>query len=127
MTTTRTLYLAGPMRGKPLYNFPAFDRAAQALCNYGYRVINPAHLDRQTGFDENTDTVDADFVRAAIRRDLNAIAHHDCDGLAVLPGWETSEGTKLEIHLADFIGIPVKPVGEWLKLCPAKAEGAATL
>ena len=39
-----TLYIAGPMRGYPDHNFPAFRAAAAALRRAGYGVVNPAEL-----------------------------------------------------------------------------------
>ena len=35
------VYLAGPMRGLPRYNFDAFDRAAKYLREDGYAVFSP--------------------------------------------------------------------------------------
>ena len=43
-----TVYIAGPMRGYPRFNFDAFDAAAEMLqdtCD----VISPAQLDRDIG------------------------------------------------------------------------------
>jgi hypothetical protein len=41
------IYLAGPMRGVPLFNFPAFDAAAAALRKLGHTVFNPAERDNE--------------------------------------------------------------------------------
>ena len=43
--STHTLYLAGPMRGYPRFNFDAFDKARHALRLRGYAVLCPAELD----------------------------------------------------------------------------------
>ena len=42
-----TLYVAGPMRGIPKFNFPLFDEVAEALRHKGHTVINPADMDRE--------------------------------------------------------------------------------
>jgi hypothetical protein len=41
-----TIYVAGPMRGYDDYNYPAFDRQARVLEKQGWKVINPAEMDR---------------------------------------------------------------------------------
>ena len=48
-----TIYIAGPMRGIEDFNFPAFDRQEELLEKQGWRVINPAELDRQNGSPES--------------------------------------------------------------------------
>lgn len=116
------LYIAGKMRGIPQYNFPAFDAARDLLRSAGHDPISPADLDREEGFDPNTDEVDADFIFHAMRRDLAAVL--GSDGLVLLPGWQTSTGAKAEKFVAEQIGIPVYELhGEVLCLTMAK-EGA---
>lgn len=103
----KTIYIAGPMRGYPQFNFPAFDCAASKWMLRGWKVLNPAQMDRDIGLDENKpETVDAAFIRKAIARDLDAIAG-SADAIAVLPGWEKSKGANLEVGLARFLGLPV--------------------
>lgn len=95
------VYLAGPMRGLPDLNFPAFDRMAADLRDSGYQVINPADLDRE---------LDAGNPRAHtfhdyMRRDIAALT--TCDWLMLLDGWETSEGANIEKRVAHAMGMPV--------------------
>jgi hypothetical protein len=111
----KTIYIAGPMRGIPLYNFPAFDAAhAKLQLDLGYKVINPAQLDRQAGFDPAIDlpadwdwhTLPDHFSLAdAMRRDFEAIMQSD--ELCLLPGWQLSRGATAEKALAEWRGLRV--------------------
>lgn len=97
------VYLAGPMRGYDLYNFPAFDHATAALRARGWEVVSPAEMDRDIGFDEHTvDRLPDGFVEDAMRRDVQAIL--GCDGVALLPGWEQSTGATFERQVCEQIG-----------------------
>lgn len=106
-------YLAGPMTGLPLFNFPAFDAAAELLTQRGHDVINPAQLDRDVGFDPSqTESVSKEFLRDALRRDLSALC--DADAIAMLPGWENSGGARIEWQLATHLGLDVIYLSEWI-------------
>lgn len=101
------IYIAGPMTGLPEWNFPAFDAAAEILRLDGHDPVNPADLDREIGFDpRQTETVGPAFLRDAMRRDLTAIC--ECDGIAMLPGWERSGGARVEHALAVHLGLHVR-------------------
>jgi hypothetical protein len=111
-------YLAGPMRGIPEYNFPAFYAAAASLRERGIEVWSPAENDvHADGFDPAKDT--AQPMRHYMKRDLPAVL--DADFVAVLPGWERSQGAQLEVHVARTCGIPVLDAAT---LEPAAAQGA---
>jgi len=92
-----TVYLAGPMRGIPDYNKPAFRKAATFLRGRGYAVVNPHDLDE--------DSPEYDFT-SCMKRDL-PILIQECDEIAVLPGWRNSEGARLEAHIGHALGKPV--------------------
>lgn len=98
----KTVYIAGPMKGISLYNFPAFDAAEADLVAKGYIVFSPAAMDRKTGFDPTRDKMDPHHLLGAIRRDLSAVV--DCDITAMLPGWEASTGAKAERSVALWAG-----------------------
>lgn len=98
------IYVAGPMRGYPQHNFPAFDEAAARLRQLGHDVVNPADLDRAVGFDGHGE-FDESLVPGALRRDVAAIA--TCDAVALLPGWQRSQGVALELAVARAIGCAV--------------------
>lgn len=106
------LYLAGPMRGLPLFNFPAFDDAAAALRAVGYDVFSPAEHDRETIAGRGI-TVEELTIRECMAADMAWICEH-ADGVAFLPGSMRSKGALAEIALADALGIPAKPHGTWI-------------
>ncbi len=108
----KVVYIAGPMRGIPNFNFPAFDKAKAELEGMGYRVISPADLDREAGIDGSDDLSGLlperqdSLLRDCIRRDVLAIIN-ECDGLYVMRGWENSRGCAVEIALAKFLGLEI--------------------
>lgn len=101
----RTCYIAGPMTGYPLFNFPAFAEAAASLRDLGWLVISPAELDLDAGFDPARDTVDKEFLDAAMKRDCDAIL--SVDAMFMLPGWRASTGATAEMWMARWRHLPV--------------------
>ncbi len=108
-----TVYILGPMRNKPKYNFPAFDAAAEKAWNAGHGVINPAQLDRESGFDVDSLPADHDWSRidnlgenhkmtldSIVNRDLDALKK--CNAYIALPGWEKSKGATAEKAVLDW-------------------------
>ena len=95
------IYISGPMTGLPEFNFPAFHAAAAQLRSLGYQVINPAE------FGEGEGKTWHDYMR----KDIKALM--DCTHVATLPGWENSKGASLEVHLATWLEMPIKEVGEY--------------
>lgn len=96
------LYLSGPMAGLPDHNFPAFEVARKKLRCARYEIVCPAELGKHDGWSWE------DYLR----RDLKVML--DCDGIALLDGWENSKGAALEIHVADVLGFQIEPVEFWL-------------
>lgn len=93
------VYLAGPMTGLPLHNFPAFRAYAAALRAIGHSVFSPAERDLATGFDPARSIEDQGFdMRAAWIDNLTALQL--VDAIALMPGWEDSDGAKLEQAIA---------------------------
>lgn len=92
------IYVAGPMRGIPEFNFPAFHVAAAKLRAEGHLVFNPAERDIQhhDGFN----------LREALKDDLEFICLH-ADAVAVLPGWESSKGAQAEVATAKALGLAI--------------------
>jgi nucleoside 2-deoxyribosyltransferase len=95
MVTTHTrIYIAGPMTGRPDFNFPAFHAAAARLRRAGWQVVNPAE-----NFGGRTDLPRATYLRA----DIVLLAQ--CDAIALLPGWDGSAGATLEAIIAVELGL----------------------
>lgn len=108
-----TVYLAGPMRGLPEFNFPTFFKAAKHLRSLGWEVINPAEHDVDMGFDPagkagtTAELEYAEFdLKGAALWDLNRIIN-DADGIVLLPGWKRSGGAKAEYAVAKWMKLPV--------------------
>ena len=99
------IYIAGPMRGIPLWNFPAFDAAAKELRAAGHYVISPAELDREIGLDEHDYPNWPEWfkIEDAMKRDFAQIV--SCDAICLLDGWENSIGVNHERAVAKACGI----------------------
>lgn len=103
-----TVYIAGPMRGYPEFNFPAFDSATIKYRALGYEVISPAQHDREEGLDvtgcAGTESLaDQGFdLREALMWDLTQVIH--ADRIVMLKGWEQSSGARAEYATAIALG-----------------------
>lgn len=111
------IYLAGPMRGIPEFNFPAFFAAADKLRADGHIVFNPAERDNlvhgtdiskgNTTGDEAIATQQHGFnLRDALGADLAWICA-EAEAIALLPGWENSKGANAERATAIALGLQV--------------------
>ena len=93
---SKRIYIAGPMTGMPDFNYPAFNAAAAALRADGHHVENPA---------ENPVPACGSwlgYMRLALAQLVT------CDEVHALFGWEGSRGARIELRLAEDLGIPVK-------------------
>jgi hypothetical protein len=115
---SKTVYIAGPMRGYANYNFDAFDTARDDFIGDGWDAISPADIDRgMWGFDplesaeamERATAIVNSWTKAdlhdVIRRDVDAIL--SSDALALLPGWEKSTGAVAEFFVARWAGLSI--------------------
>jgi hypothetical protein len=108
------IYLAGPMRGYPEFNAPAFREGARRLRALGHEVFSPVEHDEGNGFDWTGVTGDLTEVaktqgfdlRAALGADLGWICAH-AEAVALLDGWEKSLGATAEAATARALGLPV--------------------
>lgn len=114
------VYLAGPMRGYPNFNFAAFDYAARILRSQGFTVFSPAEADRAKDANiENNPTGDEDLaeketgftIRDAMLTDTTWICGH-ANAIALLPGWEKSKGANAELALSMALGLTVITLGK---------------
>ena len=98
------IYIAGPMRGHELFNFPAFFKASLALRELGHDPINPAELDMAQGFDPGNPDMEGQGidVKDLLAKDFRAIL--DADAVVFLPGWRKSTGARAERVVAHFSG-----------------------
>jgi hypothetical protein len=104
------VYILGPMRGIPQYNFPAFDAMEKELRRWGYDPVNPAALDRDHGFVLENVPANQDWtkmpagmkIRDIVLRDLRAVM--SCGSYIALPGYEKSKGATAEKGVLDWLG-----------------------
>lgn len=110
------IYVAGPMRNYPEFNFPAFHAASKRLRDAGHTVFSPAEKDQEvhgkdfskqfpTGSLE--DATNTGFsLRRALGDDLAWITA-EADGVYLLRGWEQSKGALAEKATAEALGLEV--------------------
>ena len=99
------VYLAGPIRGKPQFNFPAFKKAAAALRADGHEVFSPAEKGEEIALLKNPSLQDnQDFRRRAFKLDTAWICEN-AEAIALLPGYQNSSGAVAELALARALGL----------------------
>lgn len=94
------LYLCGPMRGKPSFNFPLFNSEAARLRDLGHIVFNPAEFDSENGFDPDKD--EPKELSHYLAHDLAEVCR--CEAVACLPDWTESQGARIEVMVAKQLG-----------------------
>lgn len=109
-----SLYLAGPMSGYSHNNYPSFEYAARRLRQAGWKVISPHELEQNVTLKETRERIEISTRRPLTRGQLYALvipgdikALALCDGLVLLPGWQESDGTSLELHAAGLFELSV--------------------
>lgn len=80
------VYIAGPILNAPNYK-RVFAEAAEVLARHGYKVINPAEIDRVL---VGADITEEDYKAA----DMMLLKMADI--MYMLPGWEKSVGARAE-------------------------------
>ncbi len=121
----KSCYIAGPMRGIPEYNYPAFMAAAELLRKLEWKVYNPAEMDIEADPDDDWTSLSlaqqelhhtACNIRRFAVRDIRVLLHklraENGDAIFVLPGWENSMGALAETAVARWVMIPVIPIAD---------------
>ena len=83
------MYLSGPMTGVENFNHTTFHRIAAEFRMAGFEVCSPAEF-----FDGDTTKERKDYMREAFTYLLEA------DTIVLLPGWQESEGARIEAAMA---------------------------
>ena len=97
------VYIAGPMRGLPEYNYPTFDAAEKRLEEQGHSVINPANIGRaHFGNRKDLSEDEIDFLMA---EELSLLV--ECEAIYLLKGWHKSKGARKELYHAIGNGLDV--------------------
>jgi hypothetical protein len=89
------VYVAGPMTGIEDFNYPAFNAVADQLRALGYEVENPADHGIVEGA-QWADYMAYDLTRLGL-----------CGVIVLLPDWEKSQGARLEVLIAERLGMTV--------------------
>lgn len=111
------IYLAGPMRGIPEFNFPRFHQVAAELRAQGHEVFNPAERDNEahgadisvgndTGCEEQAAREHGFNVREALEADCVWICRH-AEAIVLLSGWADSNGARAERRLGIAIAAQI--------------------
>lgn len=106
----KIIYICGPMRGIPEFNFPAFYKCEEELLKRGFdKIYNPARMESEDT-EDRADTLpeyskgllpeekQKQLCRKYATRDIAAI--FNCTHLTLLPGWQDSVGGNCEFCLA---------------------------
>lgn len=102
------IYISGPMTGHDDLNYPSFFAAEKRWEDWGWNVLNPARNPDQPSR--------ADYMR------LDYEALLQVDAIALLPGWQDSEGALSELNMARELYLDVMdavtglPLDTWVSL-----------
>lgn len=120
------VYIGGPMRGIPEFNFPAFDEARDRGKELGWEVTSPADMDRDVSGDkalisELPNWDGSKDTRPYVERDIDVLLSFTphLDAIALLPGWENSTGARAEAAVAQWIGLRVLDARTFEPFLPA--------
>lgn len=111
-----TLYISGPMTGKPNYNWAEFENAEWELNQLGdFNIINPHRLPSPPTIPDDEEVNWVLYLARDLRQLLDCCAGGDDLILVTLPGAKDSRGASLEIRAAKALEIPVMEIDEFKK------------
>ena len=88
VTQKAQIYLSGPMSGLPELNYPEFANVTERLRSAGRTVLSPHEIQL------TSEPTWVNYMREALAMLLR------CENIVMLPGFEKSEGAKIELTLA---------------------------
>lgn len=119
----KNVYISGPITGKLLHNAPAFAEAHAMLKEMGVRQIgDPSFLWLTDRSDTGTHE---DYMRMALH-ELTASNRDEpyYSAIVMLDGYENSAGARLELEVAEAIGIKAIKMGDLRNLWSNRKEDA---
>jgi hypothetical protein len=96
MNPNSAIYIAGPMTGKPEWNYPKFFKIERELNNLGYQnILNPASNPK-----DPEKTPWSEFIQDALQMVIRSNA------LVFMDDWTQSRGARIEMAVARALGLP---------------------
>lgn len=110
------LYVIGPITGIENENKLEFARVCgELICSGKFNSVIYPHLFIPSGIDWNIAmTLSIGRMMRLWNDALNIKTERTDFGIAMLDGWQNSDGAMLEHEIAIRLGIPCKPWREWL-------------
>lgn len=113
----KVIYIAGPMRGLPDFNYQMFNSVARMLRSDGWDVVNPVEIGEEFG-SPYTIQGNPEILQIVTNLELD-IVDKKSDAIYLLPGWENSIGSRKELSVAlkknleiiihgDYMSWPIK-------------------
>lgn len=98
------IYVAGPMRGYPNFNYPKFNGFTSELADAGWDVVNPVCVGESIA-DAEAINDDPALLEAVLAAEILALK--TCDAVYLLNGWEKSDGARKEVAAAIAHGLKI--------------------
>lgn len=93
----KMIYIAGPMRGMPKWNYDEFNKYAKAFRDAGWAVINPVEIGNLFG---SPQYLEANPLILDLVMSIELMCIKKCDAIFLLDSWETSSGARKEVQAA---------------------------